>query len=397
LQHINFNVEQGSNAIENAIKAAGKEVDWEILRKKEKEVKSELLGLYKEYEEGKSDKLSEFGEYKELILDKLKDIERGDISIRSAYGDFKEQFDKAYESASEENKKRLKEFSNEIQPKIKELKTNPAKIVELKEALQKGIHLLHSIKAPEVLKPLREFAIDKASETFSNLACESYKKFGESSPIISIENPPAGGGLSRGKDLKELVEKAREKFKEKAIKELGLSKEKAKEEAEKLIGVTWDVGHINMLRKYGYTEEELEEETRKIAEFAKHVHLSDNFGMEHTELPMGMGNVPSEQMLKILGEYNKKLKKIAETGDWYQHFQISPLADVLSHYKSPIYAMQNAPYWSQETVGQMGAYFGGYGTNPDIHHATYGAGFSGLPPELGGQMGKSRLSGAPID
>ena len=31
-----------------------------------------------------------------------------------------------------------------------------------------------------------------------------------------------------------------------------------------------------------------------------HIHLSDNFGFEHTKLPMGMGNFPTKEVFYLL-------------------------------------------------------------------------------------------------
>jgi len=203
--------------------------------------------------------------------------------------------------------------------------------------------------------------------------------------------------LSTAEDLRDLVKKAREEFAEQAVKKLNISKSEAQKQAEKLIGVTWDVGHINMLRGRGYEEKHLIEQTKKIAPFVKHVHLSDNFGLEHTELPMGMGNVPTKKMLDLIHEYNKKVKKIVETGDWFQPFKTTPFRETLAAFGSPTYGI-DAPYWNQ--IGYAsGSYFAGQGaTNPPIHHSIWGSGFSNLPIELGGQMaGRSRVSGAPIE
>jgi sugar phosphate isomerase/epimerase len=80
------------------------------------------------------------------------------------------------------------------------------------------------------------------------------------------------------------------------MKEQKLDEAKAEKEAEKLIGITWDVGHINMIRRFGYSEKDVIKEAGKVAPMLKHVHLSDNFGLEHTELPMGMGNVPIKEI-----------------------------------------------------------------------------------------------------
>jgi len=153
--------------------------------------------------------------------------------------------------------------------------------------------------------------------------------------------------LSRGEDLRDLIKSTRKKF-EKKLQDDGVSEDEARKIAEKQIGITWDVGHINMIRKFGYDDKDLEKETKKIAPFVKHVHLSDNFGLEHTELPMGMGNVPIKKHMEILDQYAKQAKKIIETGDWYNHFKHSPLAESFAAFGSPIYAMQASPYWSTE-------------------------------------------------
>jgi len=195
-----------------------------------------------------------------------------------------------------------------------------------------------------------------------------------------------------------MIKKSREKFVEKAIDD-GTSKSEAERQAEKLIGATWDVGHINMIRKFGYGKEQLLEETRKIAPFVKHVHLSDNFGLEHTELPMGMGNVPIKEEMEILNKFNKQAKKIVETGGWFQHFQTNPFRKTLEAFGSPIYSTEMSPRWEQLS-GVTSSYLGGLGEiNPPTHHSYFGSGFQNLPVELGGSIGggRNRLSGTPME
>ena len=197
-----------------------------------------------------------------------------------------------------------------------------------------------------------------------------------------------------------IVEGAREKFVEKAVKD-GMGQGEAEKQAEKLIGVTWDVGHINMLRKQGFNEEDIIKETEKVAKFVKHVHLSDNFGFEHTELPMGMGNVPMADIMKKIGQEGFDVKKVIEAGDWWQHFSPGgksnpPIVPTLQGFGSPLYS--GGPGWNN-IYGVPGGYFGGYGTMlPEQHFQLYGAGFSSLPQELGGQMANkdSKFSGTPM-
>jgi len=404
LSQASFHAHQGKSSVTDS-----------ILRMKKDEIPEELenknVDFYKLYKMSKTEDGQKFindlsPNTKKFVESRINDLNYGEIYVRDAYGELQELFNRAYTSAkkdspkdekSREDLKKLDQFSKDIQGKLKDIE-NPEKISQLADEVVRGINVLNTITPPKLLKPLKDFAIDQASETFSNLAMRSWKEFKQDAPIISIENPPAGSGLNRAEDIKNLIVETRYKFVEKA-KSQGLTENEAKKQAEKLIGATWDVGHINMIKKFGYNDEALEKETKKIAPYVKHVHLSDNFGMEHTELPMGMGNVPTKKHMEILDSYNKKLKKIIETGNWYQHFQTTPLPETFAAFGSPLYAMELGPAWNQVYGRLPGGYFAGYGFNPEIHHSLYGAGFSGLPVELGGQIPgrQSRLSGTPME
>ncbi len=328
---------------------------------------------------------------------------RGTTFLNSSYVDLKQLFDNAYTKVSEDDKLKIKEFYKEVETKAEKIKKDPGSnksIILMREIIDDGVETLKDIKAPpQIYKDLNEFSKEKAVETFSNVAFNSFRKFGDKSPIISIENPPVGGAFARGEELKDIVEKAREKFVEKAVKE-GIGAREARESAEKLIGVTWDVGHINMMKKYGYEDKDIVKETEKVASLVKHIHLSDNFGFEHTELPMGMGNVPIKEILEKLGKEGFDAKKIIEAGNWWQHFRTPPFRETLEAFGSPIYAMNMAPYWNQD-IGFQRDYFGGYGAMlPQINYETFGTGFSRLPMELGGQRPGAeggRMSGRPME
>ncbi len=339
-----------------------------------------------------------------MIKSQMRDLDHAKNYIQESFRSFKEIYNDAYGATKEGSHER--EMLNDLKKtneKMKEYEKSPAKMLELADEVDKGLRILSSpdFKAPDTFKPLKEFALDKASETFSNVAFDSYKKYKDTSPIISIENPPVGMGISRAADIRDMIERTQDKFVEKAKEELHLSESEARAQAKKLIGATWDVGHINMLRKHGFSEEDILEETKTISKHVKHMHLSDNFGLEHTELPMGMGNVPTKEHLEILEKYGQKKKeiqKIIETGNWYQHFQTSPFAETLQAFGAQVYGAQAPPYWSQ-VANMSGGYWSGYGLNPDVHHSIYGAGFSALPVELGGQIpgNRNRLSGAPME
>ena len=326
-----------------------------------------------------------------------REFRQGTTYLNSSYMDLKNLFEKAQKNSSNIEKDKINKFYGDIKEKAEKIKKNPKEIKSamlMKEIINDGVEVLKEI-SPKTLIELNEFARDKTAETISNVAFNSYKKFKDTSPIISIENPPAGGAFGRGEDLRKIIEEARKKFVEKAVNS-GMEEENARKQAEKLIGVTWDVGHINMIRKYGYEKEDVIKETEKVAPFVKHIHLSDNFGFEHTELPMGMGNVPMKEILEKLGKEGFDAKKIIEAGNWWQHMQTSPFKETLEAFGSPIYSMNMAPYWNQNMGLQQG-YYSGYGQMlPQTNYETFGAGFSHLPSELGGQRAGaegSRMSG----
>ncbi len=349
--------------------------------------------------------------YGQIIDDKLEYLSRGGDYLNDAVSAFKQAFNTAWATANNSEKKgdvqKLESFREEWintieKARDKEGHLELSKLDDVKKTLSHGLNILRDI-TPERIVPIKKFALTQASETFSNLALKGYGQFGDKAPIISLENHPASpmSGFNRADQMKELIDNTRKVLSKKLVEKEGLSESQAKKEAEKLIGVTWDVGHINLIKKYGYDDDDLKKEFKTIAPYVKHLHLSDNFGFEHAELPMGMGNVPMADYEKILkkqyGDKVKDIKRVIETGDWYQHFQSSPLPATLASYGSPIYSMEMAPAWNQAQAVSAG-YMGGYGNFlPDVHFSQiYGGGFSSLPVELGGSVsGRSRFSGNP--
>jgi sugar phosphate isomerase/epimerase len=265
-------------------------------------------------------------------------------------------------------------------------------------------HGLEKLPTPELFKSTDKFANEKTAETVANAALQTYYKFGNKAPSLVLENVYPEWTLSRAESLKEVIEKSRELFADKLIKS-GIKKDKARDEAAKLIGATWDLGHINMLRKYGYSEKEILEETKRIAPFVKHVHMTDNFGFSDAHLPSGMGNVPTKEHLRLLEKEGFKFEKgkgVMEAGGFVQHFKESPHLYALEALSSPLYTydmVARAPYWEEIRETPV-PYMMGYGDLlPEVHFKElYGAGFMAtLPKELGGQVGgaRDRFAGTP--
>jgi hypothetical protein len=233
------------------------------------------------------------------------------------------------------------------------------------------------------------------NKTFRNLAIRSYREYNEKAPTIVVENIWEGLGFSTAEDMRKLLDKSRAGFEEYLVNN-GKSENEAKKIAEKQLGVTWDMGHINMAKGKGFDDSYVEEETRKIAEYVKHVHVTDNFGFEDSHLIPGMGNVPIKKVLEQLEKAGKidEMKMIVEAGGINSAFKRLPHQMSLGSFNAGLGGIA-----SGQGGEMIGNYFGGYGTvSPEQHHNMYGAGFTTMPVELGGQMsgGQSRFGGTPM-
>lgn len=358
-------------------------------------------------------------EYEKLVQDNpdaYNKLRRLDSFLQNESQTFRGLFNTAYKYAGEgeegdkqrEALKKLAEDWKKEQIQVVSKINNPyAQKFAISNLMEKNIGNLHGItsdNAPQIFKPVEEFAMEKAAETFGNVAWNAYNKVAkediDATPMLAIENMYQGMAFSKADDMKKLVAKSREQFVDNAIKK-GMDKDSAEEKAKRILGVTWDVGHLNMMKKAGFEDKDVISETEKIAPLVKHVHLTDNFGFSDSHLAPGMGNVPMKEILEKLEKGGKigEMRKIIEAGAFVQHFQKSPHPWTMSAFGSSIYGMKQEGYWNQTmAMSPGGGYFGGYGTTlPDKHFQTYGAGFSGLPQELGGQMGGTRsgFSGTP--
>jgi hypothetical protein len=276
------------------------------------------------------------------------------------------------------------------------------------------LHHITNLPTPELIKPTSEFAMEKTVETVAGAMHDLYRRkkkekgFGgiETLPTLAIENVSPNMPLGTAAELKKAIEDSRKAFAAKLVEHDKFNKKKANAVAKKLIGATWDVGHINLLRRAGYTEEGLKkrtiEESKEIAPVVKHLHITDNFGFGDTHLPPGMGNVPIREIVEVLEKQGFEGRRIIEAGNFVKEFGISPTHDVLEYFKSPIYSdtdaslyrMGNGPYWQPEAFPAYGSNFVEF---PQQNFNLYGSSFTSLPEHFGGQVGgdKSRFSGTP--
>ena len=147
--------------------------------------------------------------------------------------------------------------------------------------------------------------------------------------------------------MKKLMDETRDKFAKELVQEKKLNPKKAKKIAEKIIGATWDVGHIHQLRKQGFSDKEILAETKKIAKDVKHVHLTDNFGYADSHLALGMGDVPIKEHLRELEKSEAEERRhIVESGAYAAQFKANPTLPSLEAMNSPIYTYDAGPSWA---------------------------------------------------
>lgn len=385
---------------------------------------------YEEYKKGIQELQKVLPDTANKVNSALTNVHNANFFVKESYNQMKELYNTAYTDAlrrKESGKidgekkdaeialKKLDNYAKDLKSAFKDYEEN-SNILGLKKRIEEGTRLLgEKVVRPEIYRPLKEFAIDKSSDTFSNVAIHAWqnaKKYDRAPGIISIENPPAGmSGLTRADEIAELVKESRRKFVNTAVKEKLMSESEAKKTAEKIIGATWDVGHINSIQKWGYNRKDVLNEAKKISKYVKHMHIADNLGFEDAELPAGMGNVPIDEILNAKwGENFRKAKKTIETGDWFSRqgglgMTKTPVTEAFSGLTAPVYSMgssmDSSPYWNSAIMND-GGYFGGLGPiNPEVHHSIYSGGFSGLPAysgaELPGKASNSSFSGSPLE
>src|SRR3989344_4031753 len=256
---------------------------------------------------------------------------------------------------------------------------------------------------PQTWVPLEDFSREKTVQTISEVMFTQFKKHKDKAPMLAIENFFPDAAMSTGEELRKAIEEARLRFVERLLKENAVKSEsEAKIIAQKLIGATWDVGHINQIRQAGIqSEEELNkrviketEDILKGKDIIKHLHLTDNFGWSDSHLPPGMGNVPLKEIMEKLEKSGFQGRGIVEVGSYVGEYKKSPTIDFLEHFESPLYTMKKEPYWKEAPYSPHEERFIEF---PQSHFELYGSSFTTLPRDLGGQRGgeKSRFSNTP--
>jgi sugar phosphate isomerase/epimerase len=340
--------------------------------------------------------------------DALKKLGTVQLFLDDAASGFNSAFNKA---ATYSNRKEDKEILQKI---VDEWKTYREDVeggkipdpylatIAKSQLIDRSLYLLQQVEAPKVHVPIEDFSKEQSAKTFANAALVSYemsKKTGKDPSKICIENMYPGMAFSDAKSLNALVDSSRKEFVNQAVKNNLMSKSEAEKKSEEIIGVTFDLGHLNIGKKYGFTDEDLIKEAKEISKNVKHVHIADNFGYADSHLPPGMGNVPNKEILEILEKEGFSGRRIVEAGGFINQFKESPFMYSLEGFGSPMYSSGSSPGWNT-SYGLRQGYFSGYGRMlPQNNYNIFGAGFSSLPMEFGGNAseGTSRMGGNPLE
>jgi len=160
------------------------------------------------------------------------------------------------------------------------------------------------------LRPIEEVGIEKSAEGIARAAMYAFKlekeKRLEKPLFIAPENLyPEGGYGSHPQELKEIIQKSRERMKQLLMEQERLNEEEAKKIAEQHIKATFDIGHATNWRKYfkGTDEEFKKWVIEQVKDLTKsgiigHIHVSDNLGYYDEHLTPGQGIAPIKEFIE---------------------------------------------------------------------------------------------------
>ena len=198
------------------------------------------------------------------------------------------------------------EFFNSV---LKDLNTEKRRFQEGSEGYSKqAFQIEHEINK---IKPIEEYGIEKSAEAIARAALHGYdieKKEKLERPITIVpENwtPEVYG--SHPAELKKLIQESRKAMTGLLMKDKHLTQNEAEKIAQERIKATFDIGHLNMWRKYfqgsdkefkQWVDEQVQDLLRN--KIIGHVHLTDNFGYHDEHLTPGEGTAPIREFLQRL-------------------------------------------------------------------------------------------------
>ncbi|MBT3865788.1 sugar phosphate isomerase/epimerase [Candidatus Woesearchaeota archaeon] len=219
---------------------------------------------------------------------------------------------------------------------------------------------------------ISNYGVDKEADTIAQAAMNAFeieKKKKLKKPLyVAPENWAVEMYGSHPKEYRKVISKSRDRMQEYLQRQnTSLSNHQAAKIAEEHIKGTFDIGHLNMWKKY-YKAKPGEDKDKGFAKWMDknvrglvkdkiigHVHLSDNFGYHDEHIEIGEGNTPIQEFFKILKEEDYKGKMIAEPGGQREKQLHRAWSSALMAGRSPIYRVDGT---SKTWTDVAGSYFG---------------------------------------
>ncbi len=219
---------------------------------------------------------------------------------------------------------------------------------------------------------ISHYGMDKEADTIAEAAMNALeiekKKKLDKALWVAPENWAVEMYGSHPEEYKDIIQKSRSRMQEMLQrKDPSMTDHQARKVAEDHIRGTFDIGHLNMWKKYYKAEpgEDVDKGFKKWMEknvrglvkdkIIGHVHLSDNFGYHDEHIEIGEGNAPIQEFFKILKEEGFEGKMIAEPGGQREGQLHRVWTSALEAGGSPIYRI-DAVSKSWTDIG--GSYFG---------------------------------------
>tara|TARA_Y100000310_G_scaffold343027_1_gene448803 strand:+ start:373 stop:2142 length:1770 start_codon:yes stop_codon:yes gene_type:complete len=269
------------------------------------------------------------------------------------------------------NPQKLKSDFQDPQNALKGMKNQIDQSIDEKKFYEHGVLSLQRQKeeAERSIRNHQEITnhgVAQEASTVAQAAMHAYeveqKKRLKEPLYVAPENWRIENYGSHPKEYKRLIQESREIMTDSLVREKRMSKSRAKTVAEEHIKGTFDIGHMNMWRKYHKTTDEDYEKWvgKHVRDLVKnniigHVHLSDNFGYYDEHLELGEGNTPLQDFFKIMKEEGFKGKMIAEPGGQREDQMHRVWTSALALGASPIYRIDAA---SKTWTDIEGSYFG---------------------------------------
>lgn len=258
------------------------------------------------------------------------------------------------------NSEFLKDYTKELEKEIK---------FESEYAIAAGKEAERIKKTIKDLRPVEEVGMEKTADSLARTAMYAYdveKKKGLEKPLyVAPENmfPETGFG-GHPQELKEIIQKSREKMVELLKVQKNMPESEARKVADNHIKATFDIGHAGTWRKFfqGTDEEFKDWLMGQVNDLVKsgvvgHVHLTDNFGYYDEHLTPGEGILPIKETVEAFKKAGVPVTWVVEPGAHDPAKQYDALYGTWRLFGSNIYSSVT-PGWTDTWTNVQHSYFG---------------------------------------